>query len=688
MSIGSSISSRTSNLQRLQTAVARLQRTNQELFNVSEQIATRRSIIRASDDPVRASAISMLDQRLAAAGQRSQNLDRAGNALDALDSQLAGITSTLREAQSTASGQIGITSSTVERQRLAGTVDSLLQSLMNSVNADSSGVYLFGGSNATQRPIERLNGGYRYIGRGTGLLTDLGTGDRVPITLGGNNAVGETSASRQSTRDLDPAITASTRLSDLSGAAGRAIGAGNVGISFGGGPTATIDMTGAGTVQDVINRLTVGIRKYETDNSVSIMNPGGISISGSALDLNLTSATPLTITEVGGGTIAADLGLTQSALSSAASITAALNTRLTFSTPLSSLSGVTFPLGSIRIKMTQGGAVTQRVVDLSSAQTMDDVRATIERSGLGVRVQINDQNTGINVLSEVAGMNMSIEEVAGGANTASELGIRTMDTATLLSTFNGGRGVRIATGGTDPATGLPDSARDVDFRITLGTGQSFDVDLRPQDTVNVQTMLARINSQFATAVGQTPLNAAAPALTATDFAAVLTDNANGIAFTQSVGPDGITVAKQNNSAAAEDLGLIDGTYDSATSTFLAQDRSTVRVNNLFSDLIDLRDALLRDDTSGISVAGERMTVTGQRINAAAGAVASYGQRVQEAKTQLNEKNLQDTAFKSTLQDTDFTEAASRFSLLQTQLEASMRVTSQTNSRSLFDFLNL
>ena len=688
MSFGSSNISRTSNLQRLQTAVSRLQRTNRDLFNVSEQISTQHSINRASDDPIRASAIAVLDQRLGAGVQRAKNLDRAGNALGLLDTQMTAITGFVRNAQTLASGQIGITSSTVNRQTLAGEVDSMLRSLMDSVNADSSGVYLFGGSNATQRPIERINGGYRYLGRGTGLVTDLGTGDTVPITLGGNNAVGETSATRQSTRDLDPAITASTRLADITGAAGRAIGAGSVGISFGGGPTATIDMTGAGTVQDVINRLTVGIRKYETDNSVSIMNAGGISISGSGLDLNLASATPLTITEVGGATIAADLGLTQSALSSAASVTTALDSKLTFSTPVSSLSGVTLPLGSIRIKMTQGTAVTQRVIDLSSAQTMDDVRSTIERSGLGIRVQINDRNTGINVLNEVAGMNMSIEEVAGGPNTASELGIRTMDSATPLSSFNGGRGVRIATGGTDPATGLPDPARDVDFRVTLGTGQSFDVDLRTQDTLSVQTLLARINSQFAAAVGQTPLNSAAPALAATDFAAVLTDSANGIAFTQSVGPGAVTVAKQNNSAAAEDMGLLDGVYDGATSTLLAQDRSTVRVNNLFSDLIDLRDALLRDDTSGISVAGERLTGTGQRINATAGTVASYGQRVQEASDLLDEKKLQDTAFKSALRDTDFTEAASRFSLLQTTLEASMRVTSQTNSKSLFDFLSL
>src|SRR5262249_4735197 len=99
------------------------------------------------------------------------------------------------------------------------------------------------------------------------------------------------------------------------------------------------------------------------------------------------------------------------------------------------------PLGSITLK----NAGNTRTVDLSSAQTLDDVRNLIEGSGLGLRVQINDAQTGLDVLNEVstgkAGA-MSIEEVPGGNLTATRLGIRTYAAETRLADFNDGKGVR------------------------------------------------------------------------------------------------------------------------------------------------------------------------------------------------------------------------------------------------------
>src|SRR5690606_4215627 len=125
------------------------------------------------------------------------------------------------------------------------------------------------------------------------------------------------------------------------------------------------------------------------------------------------------------------------------------------------------------------------------AQTLEDVRNLIEAAGLGVRVEINAAGDGIEVVNETAAgrdQALSIAEVPGSNQTATRLGIRTYTGDTLLSDFNDGRGVRIVHGSTDPTTGLPDPARDVDFTITLGDGAAttIDVDLRPEDIVSVQ----------------------------------------------------------------------------------------------------------------------------------------------------------------------------------------------------------
>lgn len=679
--------SRVSNLLRTQTAVSGLQRTNASMFEVLQQMNTNRSINRASDDPVRAATITLLDQRLNQSEQRGRNLQHADTVLSTLDQAMGQIGELVQSAKSLASGQIGITSDAVTRNQQAGTVDSMLQSLFEITNREVSGIHVFAGSTTTKLPMERFGGGYRYVARGPGMTTDLGPGDTIPLTLGGNNGVGEAAGQMAGIRDLDPALRAETRLSDLRGARGTGIGSGAVSMSFAGGPAMTVDLSGAGTVQDVMNRLDVALRQYEADNSVTIVGSTGLSVSGGSINIDIAGAGQLVFSDVGGSNVGADLGLTQNPLDSSNGQTAGLDPKLTMTTPVSALSGVTIPMGSIRLKMSQGPLVSQRTIDLSAAVTVDDIRATIEDSGLGVRVQINEAGTGINVLSEVSGPQMSIEEVPGGANTATELGIRTMSGGTAVGRLNNGKGVRIVTGSTNPVTGLADQSLDVDFQITLGSGQRFNVDLRPEDMTSVQTILDRINAQFLSATGQPPLVSTAPALNPGEFTAQLTDGANGLAFVQTLTGGPVRVEKMNNSAAAEDLGLLGATYDSATSTLQAQDRATVRVNNLFSDLLDLRAALLADDTAGISVAGERLGATDDRVSAAHAMVGSAGKRVEDAKSQLEDRKLLDTKLKSEMQDLDFTEAATRFTQLQTQLDASLRVTGQINGRSLFDFLN-
>ncbi len=47
----------------------------------------------------------------------------------------------------------------------------------------------------------------------------------------------------------------------------------------------------------------------------------------------------------------------------------------------------------------------------------------------------------------------------------------------------------------------------------------------------------------------------------------------------------------NNSTAATDLGLIGGRYDTATTSWIGEDRAKVRVNNLFNALILLDEKL-------------------------------------------------------------------------------------------------
>jgi flagellar hook-associated protein 3 FlgL len=218
----------------------------------------------------------------------------------------------------------------------------------------------------------------------------------------------------------------------------------------------------------------------------------------------------------------------------------------------------------------------------------------------------------------------------------------------------------------------------VDFRVNLQDGTTFDVDLTPGDMGTVQDVLDAINAAAAGA------GYAVPA----DFEATLADGANGITLVDSTGPPTqSTSVTRLNGYAAEDLGLLDGTFTGGAPAVLAgSDRASVRVESVFSDLIDLRESLDGNDERGIVVASGRLEADDDRLIAARAVVGGRAQRVEDAKTRVEDETLLDETVRSGLEDVDFTEAATRFSLLQLAQNAAYSATARTQGLTLLNFL--
>lgn len=678
--------SRISNLMFSQVSLSNLTRTNLSLFGLQTQMATGRAVNKMSDDAVRAASILVLHERLERSAQQQRNLEHAASSLNMLENALRDAGELALQAKDIASSQVSFGVSAGERASQATVIGEMLAGLFNIANRQSEAGYLFGGSRTAAAPVEEFHGGYRYIGAGGGLINDQALGATVPITLGPGNPVGALSARVRGGIDLDPALTADTRLVELGGARGLGVTLGQVRLSFGAGPSVEVDLSGADTAGDVADRLTKAIRDYEADQGVTILGTGGVGYSGGGFTFDvMPGPASLTFSDIGAGVTAQDLGLCMSdgslSFSSARAAAVDLEPRLTWLSPIAAMAGLTGPLGSIRVNNV-GKSVT---LDLSSAETLQDIRNAIESAGLGLRVEINAAGTGIDVLNEVATTwsgAMSIEEVGGSNLTATRLGIRTLAADTRLSDFNGGRGVQIADGGINPVTGLADPSLDVDFSITLGdaAGTQIRVDLRPQDVLTVQTVIDRINGEAAAAL-------AAAGLPADSLRAGLSDSSNGIVLTQSAGfASALRVEARNNSLAAEQLGLTGGRYDAASASFIGEDRAKVRVDNLFTNLLDLRESLLGNQTAGIGLAGEGLGLSIERLAETRGLVGGFAKRVTDAGEREQDRAVLDEQLRSQLEDLDFTEAATRFSLLQTQLEAGLRTAATANSLTLLDYL--
>lgn len=688
----SSISSsfgRVPNLLSSQIALGNITRTNISLLRVQEQLATGRLINRTSDDSIRSATVLELNNRLQRSVQTQRNIDHGSASLGILDKSLGEAGDLAQEAKQLALEEVGFPASGEQRRSQSVVVQSMISSLYNTANRTGVAGYVFGGTRPGGQPFSEQLGGYRYLGEGEGLVTDLGLAGTVPITIGANKAVGGSAARVQGTVDLNPTLTASTRLVDLAGARGPGVTRGTVLVSFNGGPTARIDLSKADTVQDVTDTITAALKDYETTNSVTILGPGGVSFSGEHLTIDMAPSVAgpvpsLTFSDQGTGTTASDLGLISATRASFAPGSAdgmELAPRLTWRTPVSAFAGVAGPLGSIRIKNGSGAAT----IDLSGAQSLEDIKNSIESANVGVRVSINKSGTGIDVINELAAGDrgaMSIEEVPGSNFTSSRLGVRSLNTATRIADFNSGRGVKIVDGATSAVTGLADPAADVDFTIQLGdpAGTTLSIDLHGADMVSVESLLSAIN-------GQAAAQLSAAGLPPGSFQAGLSDGVNGLTLSQDSSFTGaIKVEGKNNSAAAEQLGLTTGSYDPSSARMIGTDRARVRVEGLFSDLIDLRNSLETNDTLGIGFADRTLTATIDQLGQTRGTVGGFAQRVQIAQTHEEDRNTIDSQVRSQLQDLDYTEAATRFSLLQTQLQAAMQTTGRISQNSLLDFL--
>lgn len=639
-----------------QIMLSTLNKAQHSLLDTEVQLATGKQINRASDDSLGASTISVLDNVIERREQWLRNLSHGEAVLGNLDAALADASDLIVEAKGIASSQIGIGSDAETRRTQGAVIDSMINEMLAVSNRQYQQIYFFGGSATAAPPMQELLGGLRYQGQGDGLTNDVGQVISVGITISADKAFGALSTRVEGNFDLDPTMSLDTRLADLNGGRGLGVSLGSINVDVG-GTDIPVDLSTAHTVADVIAILESEIQTVDAGATVAL------SPAGNSFDVTPSVGFPITIAELAGGTTAADLGLTGTYPAGATTSSGDVDPRLTEHTLLSGLSGVTFPLGTMRLS--NGGQT--RDLDLSAATTVQDLVNAVKSLQIGIRVEIAESGDRLNFINELSGGQMAVAEVGGGT-TAGELGVRSLASWTRLEDFNDGRGVQIRSGSVDPISGLPDPAADLDLRITVKDGSSIDVDL--SGALTVQDVLDAING--AATVAGVPLLA--------DLAL----DGNGISIndgTVGVGPT--TVEALNGSFAAADLGLLGST---SGASLVGEDRATVAVDSVFSHLMSLRDALQADDERGITLAAERFESDISRLAEARAQVGVASRRVADAVTREEDLRIQDMALRSQIQDLDFTEAAIRFSTLQQQLQAGLLTMSRAGSLSLLDFL--
>jgi flagellar hook-associated protein 3 FlgL len=630
---------RVSNLLRTSVSQGQITQAQQELLRVQNQLSTGRRINAPSDDPGDAAIVQQLQKTLETRDAYIGNLQHAQSQLSEADTAMGDLTALLQQAQQIASANVGSDVTPDQRTAAAGIIGNLFNQSMTLANREFGGAFLFGGDRSTEPPYTSVAGGVRYNGTGNILLNSVDDNTDQSITVSGRDVFGGFSGQVKSPKDLAPSISALTRLSDLGGTTGEGIARGSIQISNG-TVTKVVDLSATDNVGNVI----AAINAAAVGSVTASIAPGGTS-----LRLTGGGGDNISVSEVGGGTTAGDLGILAPVAGGAGLPVngTGVQARVTEFTPLAALNGgAGISSGGLRITNGQ----TTATIAVPVGGTVGDLLNAINSSDIGVHAVINPARTSIDVRNPIQGLNMSIGE--NGGTTAEDLGIRTMSPSTPLAELNFFKGVRTIAG--------------PDFRVARSDGSAFDVDA---SGATVQDIINAIN----TADGGGGVTAS--------FATL----GNGIVLTDTAGgPGTLTVTPIDGSDAAADLGLAN--VAAVGNVIQGSDVNIPPVEGIFTSLARLREALHTNNQAEITAAAALLESDHARVVRVRGQTGARVQELESRHARMEDQNVATKSLLSSLSDTDFTEAVARFQTLQNSLQATLQTTGQILNLSLLDFL--
>lgn len=621
-----------------------VQTNSADLLKVQKQLSSGLRLSRPSESPSEATTVMHLDSTLERQEQYFQNMQFANDYLSVTDTALGSAAELLREAntQALAGKSPGGNNIDGSYDAMAQIVDGIINSMVTLANSQCRGGYVFAGQNSNATPFVAENGGIMYSGSTDEMQTRIADDTRIDFSVNAQEAFGALSSEVIGFADLDPALTTDTLISDLNGATNQGVRLNSIRINDG-VTGEVIDLAGCVTVGDIIDKI--------NDSTLSVT--ASIAADNNSLQI-VSGVGTVTVVEVGTGTAAADLGIYDAVGVGGNTLDGQdVDARLTLTTPLTALdSGAGIDLLS-GINIQNSMIADIPTISFAGMTTIEEVLNAINSAGVGARAEINSDGTGINVRNLLSGSQMTIGE--NGGTTATDLGIRSMHAGTLLADLNGGSGV---------------ATTDGEIQITARDGSTFTVALDSLTTVG-EVVTAIQNAATAAGVA---------------VSAGLAVNGNGIELTDATGGAGnltVTTSSTNNFFPAEQLGLDKSV---ASNTLTGDDVNAVQADGVFTHLIELRDALLAQDTAAIQVVADKLKADEVQINSLHGNVGSQVRALEDRKMRIEDNILALETLRSEIRDIDFSEAITRYQNIYTALQANLMTSSQLSDMSLLDFL--
>lgn len=647
-------SGRTSSSQSISRLMYQVNTDQLAIQKLQLQLSTGRRIERPSEDPAAAIRALGVQRSLEFKGQVVNNLKSANTLLGASESVLAQAQNILNEIRGVAVESAGNTLSSAELDANANQVREALKKLVEIGNSKFRDQYVFAGSDVMQAPMQIVGNSVRFQGTDNELNTITDVASTMAANVTADQTFGTRSDHIVGSIDLNPGLSADTKLSDLN--FGEGVRRGSIVLTDGVNRT-EIDLSNAYTIQDVANAI-------EAKNLSSRGIDVAINQNGITIDYLDGLGGTLRVEEVGSGLTAGDLGIrTTGATSIAPVIGKDLNLITTNQTKLSQLfGGIGIPNASM-MTLHQNGR--DYIVNTSGMDTVEDLINGIQSSGARVQASLDPSGKFFSIQSLESGTTLSIGEAANG-NLAARLGVRTFDVSTPVSRLNFGQGIFGSNTGSD-------------LRIKRTDGTELVIELDGVQTVG--DVINKINSH---------VDNFAPA---TRVTASLSINGNGLVLSAPVGAEALQIVNSGGSQAATGLGLVpagvvsaSGTTVGGQSVITGADVSGIEVEGVYTSMIRLEEAVRTGDSKEMERLVDSLDTDIRRLSMSRSIVGARQQNIEAIQTRTEDQQVQLKEVESNEIDADLASVISQLSSRQAALEASLHLMGTSSQMSLFDFI--
>ena len=395
-----------------QILVGDLNRSLGRLLEQQQIAGSMRRINSFADDPRAVSSIQRYRSLLHNNDQYIRDVDRSRLIVDATDTALQSMSDILADVRVIALRESSAMSTESSRDMSVIEVDNLMSRLLDLVNTEIEGNFIFAGRELDRQPFVRNEGAVFYMGDSDEYVSRIGPNSTMAVNIPGDVLLGTRNSLLIGNTDLAPQLGADTLLSEIN--LGRGWEPGVIEISDGLGNSWQIDLSSAVTIDDLPMLISIG-----TGGAVSF----GLTPDRSGLEF--TGTGPLEISEFAEGGTATSLGIIGVSdgnvlggrdIRAAADPTTAL-------TEITSLFG-NLPLGTINVEW-QGADYT---VDFSGANNLGDLTTVFNAAISGLQLEVRQSAL---VVVGATPENFVITN-ADATNTANVLGINGMGTPARL----------------------------------------------------------------------------------------------------------------------------------------------------------------------------------------------------------------------------------------------------------------